>query len=171
MSTAAYKFYDGSYGAAVGQPTDSDAAQRSGLELGVIVRGHDASSNAYGEAEFAYVKFTGTVAAGDFVFFDIQGKTCVQTATSATKGFGGVSMAAQSNGTFGWVMIRGTHDTANVLTGTTVQIGPNYGSAVTAGRVTSAVTANYILDGVAVKASGASNVGTLYLYWPVCSGR
>lgn len=148
-----------------------DTTQR--ISIGTIVIGRDPT---YGQAEFKYVKFTGTVAAGDLVFHDAATPGAVVSPTSATKGSLGLAMAAQTSGSYGYVMIRGVHDAANVLTGSTIQAGPqfggpNYGSALTAGRLTTAVTATYIVDGVAIRVSGASNVGTVELYWPFCSGR
>lgn len=143
-----------------------DTTQR--IPLGQTIIAQDAT---YGQGEFHYVKFTGTVVAGDFVFFDRYNKTCTQTPAAATKGNVGLSMAAQAAGSFGYVMVRGVHDAANVLTGTAIQTNGNYGSAITVGRLTSAATANYFLDGVGTKVSGAANVGTVELYWPVCSGR
>lgn len=146
-----------------------DTTQR--IPLGTIVNAVDASTAAYGQAEFLYVKFTGTVVAGDLCLVDRQAKTATQVPAAATKATMGLAMAAQAANQYGYVMIRGVHDVANVLTGTTLQYGPNYGSALTAGRITSAVTATFIVDGVAVKVSAASNVGTVELYYPVCTGR
>jgi len=142
------------------------------MPLGTVVTALDTSSNSYGEAEFVYVKFTGTVANGDLCNFDRNGKTCVVNATSATKGFMGMAMGAQTSGCYGYLMVRGVHDAASVLSGATVGVAPNYGSAVTAGRVTSAVTANYIIEGCAIRVTGnGSNVGTVELYYPMCTGR
>lgn len=145
----------------------------SRIKPGTIVNGVDFSTADFGTAEFLYVKFTGTVAAGDLCIVDRQAKTATQTGTVATKGNLGIAMGAQTTGCFGYVMLRGVHDAANVLTGTTLQagVGQAYVSALTAARITSIVTANYIIDGIAVKVSGASNVGTVELYYPVCSGR
>ena len=144
-----------------------DTTQR--IPLGTIVTGLDAT---YGEGEFVYVKFTGTMANGDMGNFDRQGKTCVVNATSATKGFMGMAMGAQTSGCYGYLMVRGVHDAASVLSGATVGVAPNYGSALTAGRVTSAVTANYIIEGCAIRVTGnGSNVGTVELYYPMCTGR
>jgi hypothetical protein len=164
----AYLLSDG----AVGLPpinVAGDTTQRIGL--GQYVVAQDSSTAQFGQADFVYVKFTGTVAAGDLVVVDRQAKTAVQAPTAATKGFFGLAMAAQTNGCFGYVMVRGVHDAANILTGSTLQVAPNYGSALNAGRITSAVTAGYIVDGLAVKVSGASNVGTVELYWPSNGGR
>lgn len=165
----AYKLSDEIIGS---PPLDTISDTTPRMALGQTVEGIDTSANAYGSAEFIYVKFTGNVAAGDLVVVDRFNKTAVVSPTAATKGnCFGISMAAQSTGQYGFVMIRGVHDAANVLTGSTVQVAPIYGSAITAGRITSAVTANYIIDGLAIKASAASNVGTVELYWPACSGR
>lgn len=146
-----------------------DTTQR--INLGQIVVGQDASTAQYGQADFMYVKFTGTVARGDMVLVNRQAKTAVVAPAAATKGFFGTAMAAQVTGQYGYVMLRGIDDAASVLTGAAVQVAPNYGSAVTAGRITDAVTANYIIDGVAIRVTGASNVGCLELNYPYCSGR
>jgi hypothetical protein len=155
--------------AVVGAPainTTNDTTQR--IVLGTTLRGTDAT---YGEAEFIYVKFTGTVAAGDFVLVDRFAKTAVASPTSTTKGNYGLAMAAQAGATtncYGWVMIRGVHDGANVVTGQTA--GTLLTGTATAGRASSG-TANYVLDGALLKNTAASNVGTVEIYWPVCSGR
>lgn len=162
-SVIAYKLVDGGYPGAPPLSVTGDTTQR--IPLGTIVRGLDGT---YGEAEFRYVKFTGTVAAGDFVLTDIFTPSCVQSPTSAAKGNYGIAMAAQVSGNYGWVMIRGVHDAANVATGQTA--GTLLTGTSTAGRASSG-TANYILDGALLKNTAASNVGTVELYWPVCSGR
>lgn len=142
------------------------------INLGTIVIGIDTSSAGVGVGEFMYVKFSGTVAAGDLVSVNRQANTAVQSPTSATKGVFGIAMGAQAANQYGYVMIRGIHDAANVITGSgTPDFGAVYGSALTAGRITNAVTANYILDGMAIRVQGASNVGTVELYWPLVSGR
>lgn len=141
------------------------------VELGLIVNARDASAAAYGIGEFMYVKFTGTVARGDMCLVNRQAKTAVVAPAAATKGFFGTAMAAQVTGQYGYVMLRGVDDAASVLTGAAVQVAPNYGSAITAGRITDAVTANYIIDGVAIRVTGAANVGALELNYPYCSGR
>jgi hypothetical protein len=160
-----YKITDGGYiGLSVVTNSDTTAA----APLGTVVRGKDTSTADYGEAEFVYVKFTGTVAANDWVLVDRYAKTCVQSPASTTKGNYGISMAAQSSGTYGWVMVRGVHDAANVVTSTAA--GALISGSATAGRASSAV-ANYNLDGALCKTLAASNVGTVELYYPTCSGR
>ncbi len=147
----------------------SDLTQR--IPLGTIVKGVDQSTGAYGEAEFEYVKFTGIVARGDLVLIDRQAKTGIIAAAAATKGNFGIAMAAQVANSYGYVMKRGVDDAANVLTGATPGFAPIYGSALTAGRITSAVTANYILEGVAIRVTGVSNVGCVEVNYPNCTGR
>lgn len=161
-----YQFTEADILGLPGLTTSGDTTQR--IELGTIAKGTDKSTNAYGEAEFIYVKFTGTVVAGDFVLVDRFAKTAVQSPTSATKGNYGLSMAAQTSGSYGWVMIRGVHDGANVVTGQTA--GTLLTGTATAGRASSG-TANYVLDGTLLKNTASANVGTVELYWPVCSGR
>lgn len=165
-----YKVADQNLGA---PPLDVSGDTTQRIALGQIVVGEDKSTNAYGLADFAYVKFTGTVAAGDLVKVDRYNKTAVVSPAAATKGICfGVAMAAQAANQYGYVMIRGVHDDANVLNGATVQEGPNYGSAITAGRITSAVTANYIIENLAIRVTGAgANRGTVELNYPCCSGR
>jgi hypothetical protein len=160
-----YKITDGSI-IGLSVLTNSDTAAVA--PLGTVVRGKDTSTADYGEAEFAYVKFTGTVVAGDWVLVDRFAKTCVQSPAATAKGNYGISMAAQSSGTYGWVMVRGVHDGANVVTGQTA--GTLLTGTATAGRASSG-TANYVLDGALLKNTAASNVGTVEIYYPTCSGR
>lgn len=159
-----YKFIDEKCGVS-NSPTTVDTTQQQ--ELGYIAIAKDAT---YGLGEFIYVKFTGTVAAGDFVFVDRFALTCVQAPTTATKGNLGISMAAQVTGQYGWVMIRGVHDGANVVTGVTA--GSLLGGAGVLGRANiSGTVANYTFDSVLAKNTAASNVGIVEIYWPGCSGR
>jgi hypothetical protein len=167
--TVAYKIYDGSIvGATV--LTNSDATQTT--QLGTILKGFDTSTAQYGEGEFQYVKFTGACVAGDFVLCDRGAKTCVQlsqAAVTATKGSVGISMATQASGAYGWVMIRGIHDGANVATGVTA--GTALGATTTAGRAGS-TSATYKLDGAYERViTSASNVGTVGMEWPFASGN
>lgn len=162
----AYKCYDGSY-IGTSPLTNSDATAVT--QLGTIVRGVDTSTGAYGEAEFEYVKFTGTVAAGDAVVVDRGGKTCVQASTSAAKGLIGISMAAQSSGTFGWVLVRGIHDGANVATGVTA--GTALGVSATAGRLAATSTGNKVDGGFERVSTSASNVGVVEFEWPAWTGN
>lgn len=148
-----------------------DAVQQH--ELGYIALAEDLSTNVYGIGEFVYVKFTGVVVAGDWVLFDAQGKTCVQSPAAApgASKFSkvGISMGNQINGSFGWVMVRGVHDQANVTAGGTV--GNLCAGVGTAGRSTTVQTANYIFDGTVLRNAGVVGTGTVELYWPTCSGR
>lgn len=138
-------------------------------ELGYQAIAEDAT---YGIATFMYVTFTGVVNAGDFVIFDNQGKTCVQTPAAAPGASKyskiGISMGNQINGSFGWVLIQGVHDQANVtaaLTQGTILTG-----SATAGRCNQGVV-NYIFDGAVLRQPGVAGTGTVELYWPSCSGR
>jgi|GEM_PF-4331841 len=162
----AYKFIDEKLGV-TGNISQSDAVAQQ--EVGYVAIAKDPT---YGLGEFMYCKFTAAVAAGDLVIMDRFGQATIDAPAVATKGNFGISMGAQTGAaTYGWVMIRGVHDGANVLTGSAVAYGPNYGSVINAGRITSAVTASYIIDTLAIKVSGAANVGTVEIYWPTCSGR
>jgi hypothetical protein len=140
-----------------------DTTQR--IALGTIALGRDPT---YGEGEFLYMKFTGTTVAGDFVIPDRFALTCTQSPTSATKGPVGISMAAQASGTYGWVLVRGVHDAANVATSTAANALLSGSS--TAGRASTGV-ANYNFDVALCKTLAASNLATVELYWPVINGR
>lgn len=146
-----------------------DTTQR--IALGTRVRGVDTSSNAYGEAEFEYVKFTGTVAAGDNTLLNGQAKTGVVCPAAATKGKFGISMAAQTNGCYGYVMVKGIHDDVSMLTGAAVAYAPTYMSALTAGKITDAVTANAIIERCAIRVTGVNSRGCVEINYPECSGR
>jgi hypothetical protein len=146
-----------------------DLTQR--IQLGTRVKGVDQSSAAYGEAEFEYVKFTGIVAAGDNTLLNGQAKTGVICPAAATKGKFGISMAAQVANSYGYVMVKGIHDDVAMLTGAAVAYGPTYQSAITAGKITDAVTANAILERCAIRVTGANSRGCVEITYPECSGR
>ena len=152
-------------------PYVSDAAQLQ--ELGYIGLGKDQSALGYGVAEMIYVKFTGTAVAGDLVKFDTFASTCIQSGATNGAGAGiqyGIAMGSQVAGNYGWVMVRGTHDHANVDGGAVVGNVPS-GTAV-AGRLgVAGGVANYVLDGIVSKNLGVAGRGTVFLYWPACSGR
>lgn len=169
-AAVSYQFTD----ATLGLPAVSvsnDTTQRT--NLGRIASVADAT---YGEGEVIYVKFTGTVAAGDFVLIDRQGKTAVQLPNSAPGAnkvsISGVALAAQTNGAFGWVLIRGVHDLANTSNSASTVGQVMSGGGGAAGRAGQGV-ANYILDGTVLRVApaGAATTSTVELYWPICSGR
>lgn len=146
-----------------------DTTQR--IALGHIIYGRDAT---YGIAEFIYTKFTGTVAAGDFVLLDQAGLACVQAAQAVKATFlgslCGVSMAAQSAGTYGYVMVRGVHDGANVASGVTANT--QLGLSTTAGRA-AATSTGFRIDNATEKLVTASvgNLGTVALVWSTSNGN
>lgn len=146
-----------------------DLTQR--IPLGTRLKGVDTSSNAYGEAEFEYVKFTGVVAAGDNTLLNGQAKTGVVCPAAATKGRFGISMAAQVANAYGYVMLKGVHDDVSMLTGAAVAFAPTYLSALTAGKITDAVTANAILENCAIRVTGVASRGCVEIDHPTCSGR
>lgn len=159
---------DGNYIGAPPFSVTGDTTQR--MPLGTIVRGLDHGTGAYGDAEFRYVKFTGTVAAGDFVQVDNSAFTAVQAVHAGTKASVGISMAAQVSGQYGYVMIRGTHDAANVATGATAGLAIYL--TTTAGQGSGTVVAGDKIDGAFErKVTSASNVGTVEMVWPVQSGN
>jgi hypothetical protein len=155
--------------ALIGSPplnVSGDATQR--IAVGDIVLGRDP---LYGIGEFIYVKFTGAAAAGDLLVIDRAAGTCTQSPAAAAGALGrsvGVSMAAQPVGSYGFAMVRGVHDAANVATGTAA--GVLLSGSATAGRGATGV-ANYNLDVATVKTLAAANVATVELYWPVVNGR
>ena len=162
-----YKIYDSSQ---VGESAVAAADSSLKVEIGTVSRGRDFSTSAYGEAEFMYVAFTGTTAAGDFVMVDRYAKTAVQASqTTPPIGTVGISMAAQAASQWGWVMIRGIHDSANVATGSTV--GGKLYLTATAGRANTTVAAGKGLDGVTVKTTPSSNVATVELTWASFNGN
>jgi hypothetical protein len=159
----------------------NDATQR--FPLGAIQKGEDQGPNAYGEAEFRYVKFTGATAikAGDFVAIDAQGQTATLTPAAGNGQYKvtviGVAMAPQAlnvaTPTYGWVMVRGIFDGANVAG--TFTVGTNLSGYSTAGAVEAKAgtftVANFIFDGSVLRAGAAQYACTVELYWPICSGR
>lgn len=164
--TVAYKCTDGGY---LGIPNFTQIDAAAGFPVGTIVHGKDSSTADYGEAEFQYVKFTGTVVAGDAVVFDRGAKTCTQAGTAAAKGCIGIAMAGAVAGQFGWVMIRGIHDGANVATGVTA--GTALGVTATAGRL-AATSAGNKVDGAFERViTSAANIGTVEFEWPAWTGN
>ena len=142
----------------------SDATAQ--VELGFSAIAKDPT---YGIAEFVYVKFSGTTVAGDIVFVNRQALTAAQCPTSAAVGILGVSMGSQTTGKFGWVMVRGIMDAANVVTSATVGLAG--GTTAAAGRANATGTvSNYSFDGMFIRVTGVSSVGCVELLYPSCSG-
>ncbi len=162
----AYKCVDGSF-IGLSALAGSDAAAL--FPLGTITKGIDTSSSAYGEAEFQYVKFNGTVAAGDGVAIDRASKTAVQASTSAAKGSIGIAMAAQVANNCGWVLIRGIHDSVNVTTGVTA--GTSLFVSGVAGRFAGSGAANKVDGSFERLVTASSNVGTVEFEWPQWTGN
>lgn len=154
---------------------------RGGPRLGEIRVGQDtgyiagtanettAAVGPFGEAEFMYVQFTGNVNAGDFVVIDRYQKTCVQASTATVLGPVGISMAAQAANQYGWVMIRGIHDSANVANAS--NINARCYLTATAGRINTTQANTDGLEGVLVKLAPAGNVAVAELYWPMANGN
>lgn len=143
-----------------------DTTQR--IPLGQVILGRDAT---YGIGEFKYVKFTGTVVAGDLVVHDQFANTAIQSPAAAASAKGlsaGIAMGGQTSGCYGFVMIRGVHDGANVATGTAA--GSLLSGSATAGRGSTGVV-NYNIDVATVKTLAAANVATVEMYWPAINGR
>lgn len=149
--------------------SDAAAAQ----EIGYEAVGLD-QDKGLGVAWFRYVKFSGVVNPGDWVIIDQADGTCVQSPAAAPgankTSIIGISMGTQGVGTFGWVMIKGTHDEANVAAAGVV--GTILAGSGVAGRATSAAqTATYIFDGTAHRVAGVAGAGCVEISWPTCSGR
>lgn len=162
-----YKIYDGSQlGPAAANAADTVAKEALGTDL----RGVDQSTAQYGEGEFIYVPFTGTVNAGDFVQVDRFAKTAVQAlSSSAVTGHVGIAVASQVAGNYGYVQVRGINDSANILTGTTA--GQRLYLTTTPGRVSGTVVAGKGLDGAVAKNTAAANVGVVELIWSSFNGN
>jgi hypothetical protein len=118
----------------------SDAAAT--VPVGTVAK---ITSPDYGEGEAIYVKFTGTVAAGDCVVYDTYAQTGVIQPTTFVAGPVGIALAIQANGTFGWLLIRGVCDFASVTDG--VAVGGLGNSGVTAGQFVAATTSNTVIPG------------------------
>lgn len=153
---------------AVSSVCTQDAAAAQELGYQAIVK-----DDTYGMGTVQYVKYTGTVVAGDWVIFDQQGKLCSQipaAAPGASKYSNiGIAMGDGVNGTFGWVLIQGVHDQVNVTAGGTV--GNLCAGVATVGRSTTVQTANFIFDGTVLRNAGVVGTGTVEIRWPSCSGR
>lgn len=157
----------------------SDAA--AALELGYISLGKDFGPNSYGDAEFRYVKFTGStdIVSGDWIVIDAQGQTGIQSPTSAP-GANKLSILGVAVGshklsvatpTYGWVMVRGVFD--GVAVNTTFTAGAICSGSGTAGSCIASTTptSTYVFDGAVLRAGSATRLSTVELYWPMCSGR
>ena len=161
----------------------NDATQQ--FELGRIASGQDvATASPYGDAEFMYVKFTGStnIAAGDFVLVNRYAKTGTGSGTGGAPGaskttFYGIAMAAQTlataTPTYGWVMIRGVHDAAYVASGGGAYVGGTLGGLATpVGSFTYVQTANFLIDGTVLRAAGTgAHDAVVEILYPYCSGR
>jgi hypothetical protein len=149
--------------------TGVDATQAQ--EVGYIALGKDVGPNAYGVGEFQYVKFNGTVTAGDFVVIDRGAGNTIQASTGNGKGSIGIAMCSAVAGQYGWAMVRGIHDGANVASG--VAAGTPLYLTATAGRPNGTVVAGNKADGAYERlvAASANNVGTVELEWPAWSGN
>jgi len=153
--------------------TVSDATQQ--MDLGTTLTGSDPT---YGVGEFIYVKLTGSTAivAGDAVIINRAAMTAVQAASGATgtsRGLCGLAMGSHAlnvaTPTYGWVMLRGVHSHANIITGTSVDVGLHI--SATAGRLGLSPVSTYSTPGfVGRVANAANNVGMCELAWPVGSG-
>lgn len=133
------------------------------LPVGTVVKG---VSPDFGEGEFIYVKFSGTVAAGDACVYDTYAGTCVVQPTSFVNGLEGIAMAAQASGTYGYLMIRGIHGAGSVLNG--VAAGGLGNSAATAGRLIAATTSNTVFGAnLRLAPVGALNYGIVEVRYPV----
>jgi hypothetical protein len=148
----------------------ADAAPQH--EVGYEAEGLDVD-RSFGAAWFRYVKFSGAVNPGDWVIVDQADGTAVQSpaaAPGASKfSVVAIAMGTMANGQYGWVLIKGTHDAANVTAGGTV--GNLCAGVGTAGRSTTVQTANYLFDGSVLRNAGVVGTGVVELYWPSCSGR
>jgi hypothetical protein len=149
-------------------------------EVGYIALAKDLGPSDYGVGEFMYVKFTGAAAikAGDLVTFDRFNKTCVGVPVAGATANGslpcGIAMANHAldvaTPTYGWIMVRGIHDGANVTTGGAAGNTCSCGAAV--GRLlATGYVAVKTADGVIARSAGVNNVGTVEVYWPSVSGR
>ncbi len=149
-------------------------------ELGLVCLAKDFGPNDYGIGEFMYVKFTGAtdIVAGDFVQVNRASKTATQSPTALASANSpvpvGIAMAnhklSATTPSYGWIMIRGVHDGANVTTGGTAGCCCSLGAA--AGRVLgTGYVVNKSIEAAFLLAAAANNVGTVELYWPMASGR
>jgi hypothetical protein len=172
LGVANYKVYDGSV---IGVPNLYASDTTAKVVLGTTVKGYDSAASAYGEAEFRYVKFTGSAAivAGDFCAFNGAAFTCIQASTATKAHAIGVAMAAQALNTttplYGWVMIRGIHDNANIANA--VASADNVlGVGATLGRAV-ATAATVSIPGAINRLQAASgNLGIVELQWPLSLG-
>jgi len=158
--------------------TASEATQSN--PLGWLAEGIDLGPNSYDNADFIYMKMTGStnIVAGDFVQMNRASKTCTQSPTALASANSpipiGIAMGshalATATPTYGWVMIRGVCDGANVTTGGTAGYCCSLGAAT--GRVLgTGYVSNKTIEGAILLATAANNQGTVELYWPMASGR
>ena len=151
-------------------------------ELGFTAAARDFGPNAYGAIDARYTKFTGAAAitAGSFVVFDGYGQTCTASPTAApgsNKGsLVGIAMGSPAlnvtSPLYGWVMVRGVYDGANVIT--TFTAGAVLSGSATAGAAIGnavAPTANYLFDLAILRAGSAVGACSVEVYWPICTGR
>lgn len=139
-------------------------------ELGIICELLDAGPNAFGLGEAVYCKYSGTTVPGDFVVIDRYNFTGIQSNTTQ-RGLVGVGLGVGAAGSFGWVLVRGVHDHANLGNGASVVGQIPYMSA-TAGRVLTTVSGTNGLPGCIIKVTGtAANYGAVEMAWAVAAGN
>lgn len=163
ISGSNYNLTDGS----MGWPSPSvsgDLTQRLSLGKDVIAR--DQSTSDFGDAELLYVKFTTACNQGDFIVADRYAKTAVQATqaagTAARGGLVGVAMATQVINSYGYILIRGVYEFANLLTASAAA-APLYLTAV-AGQATGAsAPAGFRIDSAQCKASLAAPTGRAWV--------
>lgn len=140
------------------------------VTLGTIAKG---VSPDFGEGDFLYVKFTGTVAAGDIVVYNTYASTGVVApvlGSAVTGCLYGIAMAAQANGTFGWLMIKGVHGAVSLANGTAAGMVGISGSVAGQGvlGVVTALAAVNIIFGAQVRLApvGSLTYGIVEVRYP-----
>ena len=139
--------------------------------LGTRIKGVDAGTLAYGEAEFIYLKGVASTAAGDLVVYDPVAATTTRL-VAASRGPVAVAMSANIASQYGWYAVFG-----NVPVNTTsAGIGAaNAGlaSTATAGQATVRGGANQGIDGLICKTAQdtpTSGFTQVELHYPCMNG-
>lgn len=119
--------------------------------------------------EYIYLKGVASLVAGDFVVFVNSLTAILATTTGPTRGAVAVAQAAVLAANWGWFLIRGYYATANVATHSGGS-GVALALSATSGRATVTPATELMMTGAFSTANAASNVGGVYLSYPVVVG-
>ena len=142
--------------ASSGLLTDVDTAQRNVLGM----QQYDDAGNLY-----VYMPGVASLAAGDFVYYNISTWVPVRLLNTVKAGSVAVAMGAILAANWGWFQIGGIVASANIATDAAGDQKALYMGAV-AGRATTTAVGAQVIFGASAQGNPASNVGNAYFACP-----